>query len=214
MDRRDRPEHEDLAARASVLVPLFFRRAAAASADGGGATLHALLTKRPDHLRRHAGEVCFPGGKQDPGDGGCDLTTALREAEEEVGLAREHVEPVCRLETLESSTGLCVTPIVGLVEPAERAEPSSLKLADGEVEAAFAVPLSWLSDDNNLIEKREIEWRGGTFTMRTYHYQAECGRTFKIWGLTAHIAHHVAMLVTEGSDDNNIMPPAAERHRN
>ena len=181
MSPQDLSHHKELP-RASVLVPLFVR----------GSVVHVLLTKRLASLRTHAGEVCFPGGKQDPQDEDDDVATALREANEEVGLDPAAVKPMCRLETIESYTGLCVTPIVGLVEPAHAAEPSKLTLSEAEVDAAFAVPLAYFLEDKNLASKQEIEWRGGMFVMRTYHYAAECGRSFKIWGLTAHIAHQVA----------------------
>jgi 8-oxo-dGTP pyrophosphatase MutT (NUDIX family) len=193
------PEHSSLP-RASVLVPIFVRRRAGnddgpSRDDPGGACLFVLLTQRPTSLRTHAGEVCFPGGKQDLGDQQDDVVTALREANEEIGLDPDHVVPLCRLGTLESYTGLCVTPIVGLIQPSDSAEPSQLNnVSKDEVDAVFAVPLTYFANDANLTSKQNIEWRGGEFEMRTYHYNAECGRTFKIWGLTAYIAHQVAKI--------------------
>ena len=91
---------------AAVLVPLYLR-------DG---ELHAVLTRRPDHMRRHAGEVAFPGGRQDDGE---DLpTTALREAEEEVGLPRADVELLGALTPVPTlATGYAIYPFVGLIEP-------------------------------------------------------------------------------------------------
>jgi peroxisomal coenzyme A diphosphatase NUDT7 len=207
MTPKDRPQHKSLA-RASVLVPLFLRHS----------VIHVLLTKRPEKLRTHAGEVCFPGGKQDPEDGDDDIETALREAREEVGLDPTHIKPVCRLESLESYTGLCVTPVVGLVDPAEAAEPANLTLSKAEVEAAFAVPLGYFYDETNLISKQDIDWRGEMFEMRTYHYTAECGRTFKIWGLTAFIAHQVAMIAMSVSNEpiiglNSVLNQQLEERR-
>lgn len=184
MTSKDQPQHKTLT-RASVLVPVFLR---------DNATLCMLLTKRPEKLRTHAGEVCFPGGKQDPEDENDDVETALREANEEVGLDPSHVTPICRLESLESYTGLCVTPVVALINPAESAELSRLTLSEEEVEAAFTVPLAYFIDETNLTSKHDVEWRGGTFELRTYHFTAACGRIFKIWGLTAFIAHQVATI--------------------
>lgn len=186
MTLKDQPQHKTLA-RASVLVPLFWR----------GNSLHVLLTKRPENMRTHAGEVCFPGGRQDPDDENDDVETALREAREEVGLDPSLVTPICRLETLEFCTGLCVTPIVGIVHPAEALDPASLKVSKDEVEAAFSVPLSYFADETNLSSKHDVEWRDRTVAIRTYHYTSVCGRTFKIWGLTAHIAHRVAAIAIE-----------------
>jgi 8-oxo-dGTP pyrophosphatase MutT (NUDIX family) len=92
---------------AAVLVPLFLR-------DGD---LHAVFTRRRDDMRRHPGEISFPGGREDPGD--ADLTvTALREAEEEIGLDRTGVELVGALQpTPTIATNYAVYPFVGLIEP-------------------------------------------------------------------------------------------------
>lgn len=205
---KDLPQHSTLP-RASVLVPLFVRRRRthhglddeSQTDDGPSSAVHVLLTQRPMSLRTHAGEVCFPGGKQDPEDGSDDFVTALREAWEEVGLASNLVQPLCRLATLESYTGLCVTPIVGWVGQRElvaatAAKPLQLTINRDEVEDAFTVPLEYFANDANLsAPKRMVEWRGGLFEMRTYHYEdAESGKTFKIWGLTAYIAHLVSQI--------------------
>jgi 8-oxo-dGTP pyrophosphatase MutT (NUDIX family) len=92
---------------AAVLVPLFV----------AGGDVHAVFTKRPDHMRRHAGEISFPGGRQDDTDR--DLThTALREAHEEIGLEPDGVEIVGALQpTPTIATGYAVYPFVGLIEP-------------------------------------------------------------------------------------------------
>jgi peroxisomal coenzyme A diphosphatase NUDT7 len=189
MNRKDHTQHQSLT-RASVLVPLLVR----GGDDSNEASVWVLLTKRPETLRTHAGEVCFPGGKQDPQDDCDDVVTALRETREEVGIESSHVRPLCRLESVESYTGLCVTPIVGWIDPATFGEPENLKLSENEVEVAFVVPLAYFIHDENLSSKEIVEWRGGTFELRTYHYRSEGGRTFRIWGLTAYIAHQVAMI--------------------
>ena len=182
--------------RASVLVPLFLKKSEETidDCDGMNRQLHLLLTKRPDNMRSHSGDVCFPGGKQDPEDLNDDVSTALRETKEEVGIDASQITPLCRLETLESYTGLCVTPVVALVVSEKSIDPSTLNISVDEVEVAFSVPLAFFVDETNLTSKVEVEWRGGTFEMRTYEYAAECGRTFRIWGLTAYIAHHVASI--------------------
>uniref|UniRef100_A0AAY4BGW5 Nudix hydrolase domain-containing protein n=1 Tax=Denticeps clupeoides TaxID=299321 RepID=A0AAY4BGW5_9TELE len=85
--------------KASVLIPLFVR----------GGELHVLLTVRSPQLRSNAGEVCFPGGKYEPEDRD-EIETALREAEEEIGLPPDQVEVVCRLWPMVTKRGLLVTP--------------------------------------------------------------------------------------------------------
>jgi len=104
---------------AAVLVPLYLH-------DGA---LHAVFTKRRDDMRRHAGEISFPGGRRD--DGETDLrTTALREAEEEIGLPPAHVELVGALPpTPTLATNYAVYPFVGLIEPGFAWEPSAREVA-------------------------------------------------------------------------------------
>lgn len=193
---KDQTQHSSLS-RASVLVPLFLKHSEGDVGNEDSAMngkLHVLLTKRPLSMRSHSGDVCFPGGKQDPEDLSDDVKTALRETKEEVGIDSSQIVPLCRLKTLESYTGLCVTPVVALVDSEQAFDPSSLKLSENEVEVAFSVPLEFFVDETNLKNKYDVEWRGGTFEMRIYEYTSECGRIFCIWGLTAHIAHQVATI--------------------
>jgi 8-oxo-dGTP pyrophosphatase MutT (NUDIX family) len=105
---------------AAVLVPLFVR-------DG---ELHAVFTKRREHLRRHAGEISFPGGRQD--DDETDLRqTALREAEEEIGLPADAVELVGALQpTPTIATNYAVYPFVGLIEAGHVWRPSAFEVAE------------------------------------------------------------------------------------
>ena len=87
---------------------------------------------------------------------------------------------------------LCVTPVVGRIKGPFNIH-SDLTLCPNEVEAAFAVPLEFFADANNVAECKEIDWKGSKFTLRTYYYTCSTsGREFKIWGLTAGIIHHVA----------------------
>ena len=194
---KDHLQHKDLV-RASVLVPLILHKAVPSENDDASTSQwNILLTKRLDTMRTHSGDVCFPGGKQDPEDQNDDVVTALRETYEEVGIDIDHVTPICRLGTLESITGLCVTPIVGILHSdANAIDASNLNISTDEVEVAFTVPLKYFLDDNNLTSKHDVEWRGGTFELRTYHYTTTGpnSRTFKIWGLTAYIAHQVAAI--------------------
>ena len=187
MDPKDKPHHTGKR-RASILVPLF-------RIESG--EWRMLLTKRPMNLRTHAGEVCFPGGKQDEQDGLNDIRTALREANEEVGLDEQYITPICRLETIESAHGLCVTPVVAVVHPHTVVAPESLTLSSAEVEAAFSVPLNYFVADDNHASKEEVFWSGETFIMRVFMYEETAQRSFRIWGLTAHVAHLVAELALD-----------------
>mmetsp|Transcript_26800 Transcript_26800/g.40519 ORF Transcript_26800/g.40519 Transcript_26800/m.40519 type:complete len:249 (+) Transcript_26800:105-851(+) len=193
MEKKELPHHNELR-RASVLVPLFERPIQ--QQEQSSSNLHVLFTQRPQKMKSHGGEVCFPGGKQDAEDNGCDVTTALREAHEEVGLNPDHVQQIARMEAIESKHSLCVTPIVGLIQPPSAAEPSQLTLNEHEVEAAFAVPLEYFTITENLASIQKIKYgANGEFLMRTYLFDdPESGRQFRIWGLTAHVVHEVAQL--------------------
>ena len=113
---------------ASVLVPLVQR-------DKG---LTLLLTQRTAHLRDHAGQISFPGGRAEPGDVDA-VDTALRETEEEVGLARRHVEVIGALPVYRTVTNFDVTPVVALVSPPFEIRPDSFEVAE-----VFEVPLAFL----------------------------------------------------------------------
>ena len=113
---------------AAVLVPLVLREQG----------VSVLLTKRTAHLRDHAGQISFPGGRVDAADLSPEMT-ALREAQEEVGLHAKHVELLGRLSPHHTITGYVVTPVVGLVHP-----PFELVAEAFEVETIFEVPLSFL----------------------------------------------------------------------
>src|SRR5271165_5248799 len=110
---------------AAVLVPLVDR------AEG----MTVLLTLRTAHLNAHAGQVAFPGGRIEPEDRDA-VAAALRETEEEIGLPREHVSLIGRLDTYVTGTGFEITPIVGIVST-----PFSLTVDPYEVAEVFEVPL-------------------------------------------------------------------------
>ncbi len=125
---REEPRfHDRKTAHASVLVPLVMREEP---------TL--LLTLRTAHLSTHSGQIAFPGGKRDETDRDA-ADTALREAEEEIGLARHFVEVIGELPTYTTGTRFIVTPVVGLVDPAH-----ALAVNPDEVADAFEVPLAFL----------------------------------------------------------------------
>jgi 8-oxo-dGTP pyrophosphatase MutT (NUDIX family) len=148
---------------ASVLVPIVARRE----------SLTVLLTRRTAHLRTHSGQVSFPGGRVEPQDAGPEAT-ALRETQEEIGLAPDRVELIGTLSEYHTRTGYRITPVVGVVAP-----PFSLQADAHEVDAVFEVPLSFLLDPrNHQRHEREFEGRMVSYFAMPYgdHY---------IWGATA-----------------------------
>jgi len=132
-----------------------------------------LLTQRTAHLRDHAGQISFPGGRVEAGDAS-PVHTALRETEEEIGLAREHVQILGFLPEYRTGTGFRVTPVVALVEP-----PFELRPDPFEVAEVFEVPLDFLLDPGNH-QQHEMHYRG---SLRRY-YAMPYGDYF-IWGATA-----------------------------
>ena len=135
--------------------------------------LSVLFTRRTTHLKSHAGQVSFPGGRAEPGDASAEFT-ALREAKEEIGLADERVEILGRLPDYRTRTGFRVTPVVGAIRP-----PLELKPDPHEVEAVFEVPLDFLLDERNR-ERRTREFQGLQVGFYVYESQGHV-----IWGATA-----------------------------
>ena len=148
---------------AAVLVPLIDR------AEG----MTVLLTQRTAHLSAHAGQISFPGGRIEEADAD-EVAAALRETEEEVGLPRELISVIGRLDTYVTGTGFEITPIVGIVNPLY-----TLKIDPYEVAEAFEVPLSYVLDARNH-NRTERESAGRTRIFFVLPYE---GRN--IWGATA-----------------------------
>ena len=157
---------------AAVLVPLVQRP------EG----LTVLLTRRTEHLRDHAGQISFPGGRSEPEDGG-PVATALRETEEEVGLASRHVEVMGELPTYSTVTSYVVTPVVGLVQP-----PFDLTLDSFEVAEAFEVPLAFLMTPAHH-RRHVFDYGDGQrqFLSMPWQGRGTAGeeREYFIWGATA-----------------------------
>jgi 8-oxo-dGTP pyrophosphatase MutT (NUDIX family) len=139
-----------------------------------------LLTLRPETMRKHPGQVSFPGGRIDPGDDG-PIAAALREAEEEIGLPPSQVEIIGIADRYLTVTGFEVTPVIGIVPPDLELTPHP-----GEVAALFEAPLHYILDPAHQ-HVRTAFWRGRE---RTYYEIEWDGR--KIWGATA------AMIVNLG----------------
>ncbi len=132
-----------------------------------------LLTQRTAHLKDHPGQISFPGGRCELGDGS-PADTALREAEEEIGLSSAHIEIAGYLPEYLTSTGFRVTPVVAMITP-----PFELRLDAFEVEEAFEVPLSFLLDPANH-QQHSLHYRG-----KLRHYYAMPYGDYFIWGATA-----------------------------
>lgn len=148
---------------AAVLVPIVLREPEPT----------VLLTQRTAHLRDHAGQVSFPGGRREPHDITPEAA-ALREAQEEIGLDPTHVELVGRLPLYLTVTGFLVTPVVGLVRP-----PFDLALDAFEVAEVFEPPLGFLMDAANH-QRHDVEFAGAP-----RHYWSMPWAGYNIWGATA-----------------------------
>jgi 8-oxo-dGTP pyrophosphatase MutT (NUDIX family) len=155
---------------AAVLVPLFLA--------GEAAEPHLVLTRRRADLKRHAGEISFPGGRRDAGD--TDLAeTALREAEEEIGLPRNEVRLLGQLPpTSTFATNYVIHPFVGLI-----AEGRAWRLSAHEVDAVLELPLQALRAGRT---RTRMERRGITFETDAYVVDEHL-----IWGATARILEHL-----------------------
>lgn len=148
---------------AAVLVPLVDRPQ----------SMSVLLTLRNSSLPHHAGQISFPGGRIEATDTSA-ADTALRETKEEIGLARESIEVVGRLDDYITGTGFLVAPIVGLIRP-----PYTLAPDPSEVEAVFEVPLAFFLDPAN--HRRESRMFNG---VERRFYAMPYGDKY-IWGATA-----------------------------
>lgn len=132
-----------------------------------------ILTKRPDTMRRHAGQVAFPGGRVDEGDADI-VAAALREAEEEIALPPGRAEVVGLADRYRTVTGFDVTPVVVVIPPDLPLIPNL-----DEVEAIFEAPLAFVLDEaNHALHK--VDWQG-----EERHYYEMHWAGFRIWGATA-----------------------------
>ena len=138
-----------------------------------------LLTQRSAHLPDHAGQVSFPGGKIDKSDAH-PLDSALREAEEEIGLDRGHVEPLGYLDLYMTTLGYRIVPVIARVKPG-----FALTLNTSEVDNTFEVPLAFLMDQAN-VQRHSRDWQG----MTRHYYAITFGERY-IWGVTAGILRNL-----------------------
>lgn len=169
----ERPLFTDRApARASVLIPLVQR----------GDQLAVLLTQRTDHLTHHPGQISFPGGRAEPHDADA-IATALREAQEEIGLASEFIDVLGSLPLYTTGTGFIVTPVVALVRAG-----FNLAIDPFEVAEVFEVPLAFLMDPANH-RWHSVEMAGAQREFLSMLWQAPtqegASRDYLVWGATA-----------------------------
>jgi len=147
-----------------------------------GDGLQILLTRRTDHLRHHAGQVSFPGGRIEPDDVD-PVAAAIRETGEEVGILPAQLAPLGYLDPLATITGFRVLPVVAQVDPAYRPHPDPREVAE-----VFEVPLVDLLEPANLVQ-RVIEVRGRPRTVMEFVNPISPER--RIWGATASILHNL-----------------------
>jgi 8-oxo-dGTP pyrophosphatase MutT (NUDIX family) len=154
---------------ASVLVPLVQRD-----------EVTVLLTQRTDHLHDHPGQISFPGGRAESADADA-IATALREAEEEIGLHARHIEVLGSLPTYTTGTGFIVTPVVALIEP-----PFTVEADPFEVAEVFEVPLAFLMAPANH-RRHGVEFAGSRREFLSMPWQTNDAepRRYFIWGATA-----------------------------
>ncbi|SFJ35512.1 8-oxo-dGTP pyrophosphatase MutT, NUDIX family [Phyllobacterium sp. CL33Tsu] len=151
---------------AAVLVPIVDR----------GDEASVILTLRTTSLRKHSGQVAFPGGAIDPEDDYEPEKAALREAHEEIGLEGRHVELLGRLPRYLTTTGYSIIPVLGLVHP-----PFEIAANPDEVADVFEVPLSFLMNPANHRRESRM-WQD----QERFYYTMPFGDRF-IWGVTAGI---------------------------
>lgn len=162
------PQHR----RACVLIPLI------RTAEGWS----ILFTRRSESLAAHGGQVAFPGGAVENGERLEDA--AVREAEEEVGIPREHVEVIGRLDDVITHSGFLVAPFVGIVH-----EPIDYVMQEAEVDEVFEVPIEALLDIENP-KVRYVPFRGRQYPAYYYHHGPH-----EVWGLTGRMLKALLDLV-------------------
>lgn len=153
-----------------------------------------ILTKRSAALRKHAGQVAFPGGRMDPGDADV-VATALREAEEEIALPPAAVDILGTTDPYRTATGFAIVPVVGVIPPDLPLVP-----CPGEVDAIFEVPLSYLLDPDRRTRHRvQVDGQGER------HYHEILWQDWRIWGVTAamivNLSHRLDRFALRAMDD-------------
>jgi 8-oxo-dGTP pyrophosphatase MutT (NUDIX family) len=138
-----------------------------------------LMIHRPSHMRSHAGQAAFPGGKIDPGEDA--VAAALRESHEELGIDARDVQVIGTIDRYRTGTGYDITPVLAMVPPDLPLRPNPC-----EVASWFEPPVDYVLDTANHIE-RTMEWKGGE-----RHYIEIVWQGHRIWGVTAAILANLA----------------------
>ncbi|CAK9872965.1 unnamed protein product [Sphagnum jensenii] len=167
--------------RAAVLLCLF---------KGSAGEFRVILTKRAGTLSSHSGEVALPGGKRDEEDED-DAATALREAQEEIGLEPSQVRVVAVFEPFLSKHLLAVTPVVGLLRENSKFIPTG---NPAEVESIFDAPLEMFLKDEAHRYKDQI-WQDTVYRVHFFNFETLDGVKYSIWGLTASILIRAACVI-------------------
>jgi 8-oxo-dGTP pyrophosphatase MutT (NUDIX family) len=162
-ERRRQVVEDEALICAAVLVPLLLK----------GDEWHVLVTQRSQTVGHHKGQISFPGGACEPGDGSL-LDTALREVQEEIGVPRDSVEVLGALDDFPTISRFVVTPFVGIIP-----HPFAYRLNRDEVEATVEVPLAFLRDPAHLREEQLVH-EGQVHNVLFWDYGA-----YTIWGATA-----------------------------
>jgi 8-oxo-dGTP pyrophosphatase MutT (NUDIX family) len=160
--------------RASVLIPVLLK-------DG---EIQILLTKRTETVKYHKGEISFPGGTYEEGDGDA-LTTAIRESMEEIGVRPDDVEILGRLSDTNTFTGFVITPYVGIIP-----FPYDFALSSAEVDYIIYLPLSYLMTSEYRIEPAEL--MGKNLQAPAIYYEGE-----RIWGATCRMLLQLRRLLED-----------------
>lgn len=161
--------HQQSFKPAAVLIPVVERE-----------DLSLILTKRASHLKHHAGQISFPGGRCESYDED-HQQTALRESFEEIGLEEKHINIVSQLPTYNTVSAFEITPFVGLIDPS-----FTILVDPNEVEEVFEVPLDFvLNKENHHIER--VSYKGQFRNVYVIQYQH-----YKIWGATAALIRTLA----------------------
>ena len=169
----ERPHEEKGFSSSAVLLPLFRKEG----------EYHVLLNKRTDLVEHHKGEICFPGGMQDPQDAD-HVATALREANEELGIDPRHVEVLGELDPVSTvATNIIIWPVVGFIP-----YPYRFTLSAAEVAETLEVPVSTLFDPAAL----RVEPSAGRGIRYSYLHQSHV-----IWGATARILTQLIVLLAQ-----------------
>ncbi|WP_340264304.1 CoA pyrophosphatase [Sphingobium mellinum] len=134
-----------------------------------------ILTERSSSLRKHAGQIAFPGGRVDENDAD-EIAGALREAQEEIGLAPHHVDVIGTSDRYHTFTGFDIVPVLGVIPPDLPLTPQADEVADW-----FELPLAFALDPANRV-KRSVEFEGA----QRHYYEIMWGHR-RIWGITAAI---------------------------